>query len=171
MSAPLAYADTSNAEGLFQEGLGAMKKNDYPAACDFFDKSNKADASPGTQINLAICYEKQKKWASAWTWYRSAAGLAHQREQGTREASATESAKRIEPQLHYVVVAVKNPPTDMNVKRDGADITVNAGGRDVPLPIDPGTHSLEITGTGRKKFTKSFTTPDTAGTDYRTQHT
>src|SRR4051812_34695469 len=80
----IARADESSAEHLFQEGLAAMKRNDYPVACEAFAGSNKADPSPGTQINLAVCFEKQKKWASAWTWYRSAVGLAQQRNQKER---------------------------------------------------------------------------------------
>jgi hypothetical protein len=163
--APAVHADTTTAESLFQDGLNAMKKNDFVVACDAFDKSNKTDPSPGTQINLAICYEKQKKWASAWTWYRAAAGLAHLREQATREASATESAKRIEPNIHHVIISVKNAPSDMVVKRDGAEIAVTLGGRDAPVAIDPGEHTIEIKGTGRKPFTKTITVADNAQTD------
>lgn len=161
VSAPLAWADTSTAETLFQEGLAAMKRNDFTIACEAFDKSNKQDPSPGTQINLAICYEKQKKWASAWTWYRSAAGLAQQRAQPQREQNATDSAKRLEPQLHHVVLSIKNGAPDTVVKRDGAEITVSLGGKDVALPFDPGDHVIEIKATGKKTLTKSIVTPDT----------
>ena len=161
LSAPLAWADTSTAETLFQEGLAAMKRSDFTIACEAFDKSNKQDPSPGTQINLAICYEKQKKWASAWTWYRSAAGLAQQRSQAAREQSANDSAKRIEPQLHHVTISIKNPPADTIVKRDGNEITVSLGGKDVALPFDPGDHVIEVKAPGKKPVTKSIVTPDT----------
>lgn len=160
LAAPLAWADTNNAETLFKEGLAAMKRNDFVIACEAFDKSNKQDASPGTQINLAICYEKQKKWASAWTWYRSAAGLAQQRGQGQREQSANESASRLEPQLHYVAISIKSAPADTVVKRDGAEISVSLGGKDVALPFDPGEHVIEVKATGKKPFTKTVTTAD-----------
>jgi tetratricopeptide (TPR) repeat protein len=164
VSSPVAWADTSTAETLFQEGLAAMKRNDFTIACEAFDKSNKQDPSPGTQINLAICYEKQKKWASAWTWYRSAAGLAQQRNQPQREQNATESAKRLEPQLHHVMISVKNGAPDTVVKRDGNEITVSLGGKDVALPFDPGEHVIEIKATGKKTLTKSIVTPDTPAT-------
>lgn len=164
LCAPLASADTSTAETLFQEGLAAMKRNDFAIACEAFDKSNKQDPSPGTQINLAICFEKQKKWASAWTWYRSAAGLAQQRNQGTREQSANDSAKRLEPQLHYVSISVKNSTPDMVVKRDGSEITVSLGGKDVALPFDPGDHAIEVTAPGKKAINKNIVTPDVPNT-------
>lgn len=161
LSAPLAWADTSTAETLFQEGLAAMKRNDFAIACEAFDKSNKQDPSPGTQINLAICYEKQKKTASAWTWFRSAAGLAQQRNQPQREQNATDNAKRLEPTLHHVAISVKSPPPDMVVKRDGNEITVTLGGKDIALPFDPGEHVIEIKASGKKTLTKSIITPDT----------
>ena len=142
-----------------------MKKKDFTTACEAFSKSNRADPSPGTQINLALCFENQKKWASAWTWYRSAAGLAEQRNQAARQKTAEESANRIRPQIHYVVIAVKDPPGDMVVKRDGAEVIITLSGKDVPLPIDPGDHTIDITSAAKKPFTKTITMPDNANTD------
>ncbi|MBX3198051.1 MAG: hypothetical protein KF894_07885 [Labilithrix sp.] len=161
----VAWADESSAETLFQEGLSAMKRNDYAVACEAFAQSNRADPSPGTQINLAVCYEKQKKWASAWTWYRSAVGLAQQRNQGEREKLAQEAAARIKPQLNYVVVVVKEPLTDLVVKRDGAEVTISLGGKEVPLPIDPGEHSIEVSARGKKPWSTTIQVVDNAATD------
>jgi hypothetical protein len=165
LSTPVALADENAAETLFQEGLAAMTRKDFNVACEAFTKSNKADPSPGTQINLAICYEKQKKWASAWTWYRSAAGLAQQRQQGAREQSANEAANRIKPSLHYVIVNVKDAPADMVVKRDGSEVVTQLAGAAVPLPIDPGDHLFEVSATGKKTATKTLTCADNTNTD------
>lgn len=157
--------DPKEAERLFQRGLDAMKKNDYPVACDAFLQSNNKDPSPGTQINLAICYEKQKKWASAWVWYSNAAGLAHDRGQKPREDSASESARALEPKLHYLVVSIKNPTPDTEVKRDGEVVVVQLAGKDEPMKIDPGEHTIEVKAPGKKTVTKKVTTEDNAKTD------
>lgn len=161
----VAYADEAAAETLFQEGLSAMKRSDYAVACEAFAGSNKADPSPGTQINLALCYEKQKKWASAWTWYRSAVGLAQQRNQKEREQLAEDSANRIKPQLHYVVISVKEPLTELVVKRDGNEVTVAVAGKEVPLAIDPGEHTIEVSARGKKTWSQKIKIADTAATD------
>src|SRR5690348_7137698 len=145
-----AGGDESTAEALFQEGLDAMKRNDFVVACEAFSESNKADKSPGTQINLAVCFEKQKKWASAWTWYRSAAGLAQTRGQAEREKLAAEAAARLKSQLHNLVVTVKEPLTDLVVKRDGVEVTIAIAGKEVPLPVDPGEHKVEVSAHGKK---------------------
>ncbi len=161
----VAFADESAAEAFFVEGINAMKRSDYPVACDAFAKSNKADPAPGTQINLALCFEKQKKWASAWTWYRSAFGLAQQRGQKEREQLADESATRIQPFIHYIIVSVKEPLTDMIVRRDGNEVATMVGGREIPLPVDPGPHTLEVSAKDKKTWTHPFTVPDTPATD------
>ncbi|MBX3220150.1 MAG: hypothetical protein KF795_06485 [Labilithrix sp.] len=160
-----AWADESAAETFFQEGLAAMKRNDFPVACEAFAQSNKADPSPGTQINLAVCFEKQKKWASAWTWYRSAGGLAQQRGQSEREKLAQEAATRIKPQIHYVVVSVKEPLTDLVVRRDGVEVTIALAGKEVPLPIDPGEHKIEVSARGKLPWSTILQVADNASTD------
>ncbi len=162
----VAFAgDESAAETFFQEGLAAMKRNDYPVACEAFAQSNKADPSPGTQINLAVCFEKQRKWASAWTWYRSAVGLAQQRGQSEREKLAEDAATRLKPQLHYIVVSVKEPLTDLAVKRDGIEVTIALAGKEVPLPVDPGEHTIEVSARGKKPWSKIIQIADNSSTD------
>jgi hypothetical protein len=165
LSPGLARADEAVAEQLFQEGVAAMKKSDYPVACEAFAGSNKADPSPGTQINLALCFEKQRKWASAWTWYRSAAGLAQQKGQTARVTSADESAARVKPLIHYIVVAVREPLSDLVVKRDGAEVVIAVAGKEVPLPIDPGEHTIDVSARGKKPWSKVITIADNAATD------
>jgi tetratricopeptide (TPR) repeat protein len=157
--------DEASAETLFQEGISAMKRNDFPVACEAFAQSNKADPSPGTQINLALCFEKQKKWASAWTWYRSAVGLAQQRGQSEREKLAEQSATRLKPQLHYVVVSVKETLSDLVVKRDGSEVTIALAGKEVPLPVDPGEHKFEVAARAKKPWSKIIQIADNSATD------
>ena len=166
-SSSAAFADNaSTAEQLFQEGLEAMKKNDFNTACEAFAGSNRADPSPGTQINLAICFEKQKRWASAWAWYRSAASLAEQRGQAERVALANKEAERVKPQIHYVIISVKPPPPEgLVVKKDGEEVTTTLGGKELPLPFDPGDHTIEATAKGKRPFERKIKTPDTATTE------
>jgi hypothetical protein len=163
----IAFADnTSTAEQLFQEGLAAMKRNDYPVACEAFKASNDVDPSPGTQINLAVCYEKQKKWASSWGWYRSAVGLATTRGQKEREQLAEDSANKLKPLLHYIVISIKEPLTELSVKDNGLPITVRLPtGQEVPLPVDPGDHKIEITAKGKQPWSMVHKVPDNNSTD------
>jgi hypothetical protein len=145
-----AAGDTSTAEHLFQQGLDAMKRNDYKAACDDFAGSNEADPSPGTEINLALCNEKQNNLASAWGWYRTAGGLAEQRGQKDRAELARAEAAKIEPKIHKLNITVKVPVEGLAVTRDGAAVPHAVLGTDVPM--DPGDYKIEVTAKGKKPW-------------------
>ncbi|MBX3192719.1 MAG: hypothetical protein KF819_37390 [Labilithrix sp.] len=152
LTAPSAAraTDTSTAEHLFSEGLAAMKREDFKAACDAFGGSNEADPSPGTQINLALCNEKQGKLASAWGWYRTAAGLADQRGQRERAELARVEASKLEPRLQKLVINMKAPAEGMTVTRNGAAVPAAVVGKDVP--VDPGEHTIEVMAKGKKPW-------------------
>lgn len=148
-STSLAFGgDTSTAEHLFRQGLEAMKANKFKEACDAFAGSNEADPSPGTEINLALCSEKQGKLATAWGWYRTAAGLSEQRGQKERAELARAEAAKIEPKLHKLNVSVKPPlPEGLTVTRNGQAMPVATLGSDVP--IDPGDYVIEVEAKGK----------------------
>lgn len=158
-----AAGDTSTAETLFQEGISAMKREDYKAACDAFGGSNEADPSPGTQINLGLCSERQGKLATAWGWYRTAAGLAEQRGQRARADAARVEAARLEPKLHKLLLSLKTPIDGLLVTRDGAAVPAASIGREVP--VDPGEHVIEVTAKGKRPFSQKLLIAATPGVD------
>jgi len=142
--------DTLTAEALFKKGLEAMKHNQYKEACDAFEGSDEADASPGTEINLALCNEKQGKIASAWGWYRTAAGLADQRNQKDRADLARAEATKLEPKLHKLTISVKGSTDGLTVTRNGAAVPNAILGTDAP--IDPGDYAIEVSAKGKKPW-------------------
>lgn len=142
--------DTLTAESLFKKGLEAMKHNQYKEACDAFEGSDEADSSPGTEINLALCNEKQGKIASAWGWYRTAAGLADQRNQKERADLARAEAVKLEPKLHKLTISVKGPTDGLTVTRNGAAVPSAILGSEAP--IDPGDYTIEVSAKGKKPW-------------------
>lgn len=142
--------DPGLAEALFKDGVAAMNKSDWSAACEAFAGSNDADPSPGTEINLGVCNERQGKTATAWGWYRTAAGLAEQRGLRDRAELARKEADRIEPKLRKVVVSLKDTSPGITVTRDGTTLPSATLGREVP--VDPGDHVIEATGKGKVAF-------------------
>lgn len=155
--------DPSTAELLFQRGLDAMKSNQFKEACDAFNGSNEADASPGTEINLALCNEKQGKLATAWGWYRTAAGLAELRNQKDRAELARAEAAKIEPKLHKLVISVKHPVEGMVVTRNATAVLAAVLGTDVP--IDPGDYVVEVSAKGKKPWKQTVHIASGPGTD------
>src|ERR1700733_5702276 len=65
------------AEALFEEGRKLVADGNFADACPKFADSQRLDPSPATLLNLASCYEKQGRSASAWVTYREAASAAN----------------------------------------------------------------------------------------------
>ncbi len=157
-----AYAgDTSTAENLFAEGMKAMQREDYAAACAAFAGSDQADPSPGTEINLALCNEKQGKLATAWGWYRTAAGLADQRGQHDRAERARGEAARIEPMVPKIRLTTKDAPSALKIVRDGTVVPSATIGIDTP--IDAGSHVFEASSDGKKPWKGTVNVPAAPG--------
>jgi uncharacterized protein HemY len=73
----LAQGDKATAEALFAEGRRLMSSGNYATACQKFAASQKLDPALGTSLNLADCYDKSGRTASAWAESRDAAAAAH----------------------------------------------------------------------------------------------
>src|SRR5437899_11188432 len=64
------------AEALFEQGRELMTAQKFSDACPKFADSQKLDPKSSTLLNLANCYEKAGRSATAWATYREAAALA-----------------------------------------------------------------------------------------------
>src|SRR5262245_8870421 len=86
----------ATAEALFADGRRLVGAGDYAAACPKFAASQKLDPGVGTALNLADCYERMGRWASAWAEFRSAASAAHTVGAREREELAGGRAQALE---------------------------------------------------------------------------
>src|SRR5512138_3647032 len=91
--------NTALAEQLFNEGRELGKANNWAAACPKFEASLRYDPAVGTRLNLATCYEKVNKPASAWGQYREAADVAAKQGDTKRRDFAQKAAAALEPRL------------------------------------------------------------------------
>jgi hypothetical protein len=145
--------DRAAAEALFAEGRRVMASGDYLHACPKFAASQKLDRAVGTSLNLAECYEKSGRIASAWIEFREAASGARAIGSREREQLARERALALEKRLSYLTItAPANARDDLRITRDGSPIDVAALG--VALPIDPGSHVIEVTAPGKQAWTQ-----------------
>src|SRR5438105_5984989 len=118
-SAAHAQDAKARAEALFEEAQTLMKKGDLTSACPKFAASEKLDPAVGTLINLATCYERQGKVASAWASFREVAITASRANQEDRAKFATKRAAELEKRLSHVVIKVTGNATGLEVKLDG----------------------------------------------------
>jgi hypothetical protein len=155
--------DTVLAERTFSDGLAAMKAEKWEAACVAFAESNEADPSPGTQINLGVCNEKQKKYATALTWFDAAARLAEEQGRQDRVKFARSEHARVAAKVHKVAVTTAQDVADGTISVNGTKSSAKLFvGRETPL--DPGKYTIELSAKGKKPVSKEITIPETAGT-------
>ncbi len=141
------------AEALFEQARSMMTEGKFADACPKFADSQRLDPSPGTLLNLANCYEKLGRTASAWATYREAASAANAAGRADYVASAQRHAEALAPKLAKLTTTVTQPVDGLTVRRDGVEVARAEWG--VPIPIDAGSHTLEASAPGHKPWSQA----------------
>jgi hypothetical protein len=135
---PRAHAQQkSKATQLFEEGRKLMRSQSYAAACPMFEESFTLDPAVGTTLNLALCYEKLGRLATAYQWYEKAATLATASKQDTRANFAHEQMTRLDTEAAHIVVQVAQPVPALVVTRNGVPVITGTSER-----IDAGSYDI-----------------------------
>jgi hypothetical protein len=139
MLAPAARAQTAEAEVLFREGKRLLKAGEIAAACEKFEASERLEPENGTELNLADCWERIGRTASAWAMFVKAAGSAKRED---RAAEARRRADLLKDQLVHLTIEV---PAEAEV--DDLEITRNDQAVDRALwnesvPVDPDEYTI-----------------------------
>ena len=145
--------DRASAERLFDEGRRLLDTGMTAEACAKFEASERLDAAVGTLLNLADCYERRGKIASAWSTYRAATSLGLSRGDLGRAAFAKKRAEALQPRLSTLTIRVTAPERGLIVRRDGA--TVEPGAWGTPLPVDAGSHVVEVSAPAKTTWSQT----------------
>ena len=137
-----AEEDTGSlaSRALFDEARRLMQSGQFKAACPKLEESQRLRSGIGTQFNLAECYEKVGRYASAWSLYLRVAADTKALAQPEREQIARARAAALEPQVSRLSVQVSTPVAGLELTLDGSVLGTATWG--VPTPIDPGEHAL-----------------------------
>lgn len=141
------------AEALFNQGRDLMTAGKFAEACPKFEASQQLDPGLGTMLNLAECYEKTGRTASAWAEYREAIPLARAAGSKARQDLATERAQALQERLSTLTIramAGEDPNVHLEVRRDGVALQEAELGS--PIPVDPGEHVVEAVAPGKQAW-------------------
>lgn len=156
--APPASAQTADAAAaltLFEEGRQLAARGSYREACPKLLASYAMVQKLGTLLNLADCYERSGKTASAWVRFTEATTIAERAGQQERAEFARTHAAALGPRLSRLIITVVAPPPEgLEVKRDGTTIDPAVFG--TAVPVDPGTHVLEARAPHKRTWTTSI---------------
>jgi hypothetical protein len=136
---PARAADAA-AETLFRAGREAMEKGDYATACSRFEESQRLEPAGGTAFNLAACFEKLGRVASAWKTYREAAERLPAGDARARHAE--EQARALEAKLPTLTLLPGPGIEDAHIELNGT--ALGAASLGLALPVDPGKQTVVV---------------------------
>jgi hypothetical protein len=147
--------NAAGAQALYEEARRLMTQSDYEHACPKFKQSYDLDPGGGTLLNLAECYEKQGKFASAWSTFKEALVVAQRDGRSERVDYAKKHLAIVEPKLSKITIEVANEANEpgLTVTLDGAPLGAAAWG--VGMPVDPGTHRVTANAPNKSPFEQS----------------
>lgn len=135
----------------FDRGRALMKDKKYAEACAAFEHSQKLDPQWGTLYNLAGCYARIGKLASAWAAYRE---LAQRDTNPARRKESAKQARDLDRRLPRLLLTAARAPAGLAVTLDGVDATGLLG---TESPVDLGEHAVHATAPNRADFDATAT--------------
>lgn len=162
LAPPAAAQDSAAAAELFKRAMGQFEKKDYASACPAFGESYRLDPRPGVLFSQAECEAAWGKVATAASHYGDFLALvarlpAEQRaKQGEREKHSKKQLTQLEPRLPRLTLRLPpGAPAGAVVQRDG--VALGAVSLGLPLPIDPGEHTITLVAADGQKTEEKVT--------------
>jgi len=132
--------DAARAQALFDQGRELLTAGRYEEACPLFAESQRLDPGGGTLLNLAICHEREKKYATAWAEYQETLVQAGRAQRADRMRTATEHLSQLASLVpHLNLRFASQPPAGTRVEVDGHAVEWQDH---LSLPVDPGEHTV-----------------------------
>jgi hypothetical protein len=141
------------AESLFEDARSLVAAGHFAEACPKFAESQRLDPSVATLLNLAHCWEKVGRTATAWAVYRQAASAADASGRKDYLATALRRAEALAPHLPRLTIRVAAPVPGLVVRRDGDPVDSAQWG--VAIAVDPGSHVIEAQAPDYKSWSQS----------------
>jgi hypothetical protein len=139
------------AQALFDQAKSLMNAGNFAEACPKLEESQRLDPSSGTLINLAECYERTGRLASAWATFLDAEVSARSGGNAPRQEVAHARARALEPRLPRIVVQVAKPDIPgLEIRRGHTVVGTPQWG--VPIPVDPGEHVIKAAAPGHRPW-------------------
>lgn len=152
-----ATADNKAADRLFSEGRAALAANNPAEACAKFEAAIKLDGTAtGTMLNLGLCYEKLRKYATSLDWFRKAQTAAAENHLGDYEKAAKDHTIALRDLVNTLQITVEGA-AQADVLIGGRQVRPTDYGR---YEVDAGTLEIVARAPGKKPFTQTLEVPE-----------
>jgi hypothetical protein len=146
-------ARDASARELFEQGLKLGEQADWPAAEDRFRRALSLRLSPVIAYNLACALSEQGKLIEASETLRRV--LTDDKTEPALRQAATQLHAAIAPRIARVTVVVQALAAEDNVRLD--ERVLVAAQLNVEIPVDPGSHQLQLERAGKTIDLRTFT--------------
>ena len=152
----IAYADR-----LFSHGVELMKNDNCQAAVPEFLDSQRLDPSAATLANLATCYARLGRRATAWKTYREAAARAAAEGNTNLRGQALSAMSRLSPTLTKLRIVPPSDTQSISLRLNGEPLDAYDG---VPIPLDSGESVIEAFAPGREPWRRTVNASELGAT-------
>lgn len=146
-------AQSPRAKTLFDEGKALLDAGEIEQACAKFEASEQAEARDATEMNLALCWDKLGRTASAYAMYVKVAGAAQRDDRAT---TARKRAKALQPKLIHLTIEVPADAEldDLVITRNGQ--VVDRAQWNQPVPVDPDDYTITAKAADHEEWSKKL---------------
>ena len=143
-----AAAQPSPSDDAFLQGKALMTQGRIDEACEKLAESLALERRGGTLLNLAVCREKQGRFATALRLFHEAREHAAKDGNAERVALADERIKAVQGLVSWLTVRVAEgaDAPDLVVLVDGEALPRESWGK--LRAVDPGVHAIKATAGG-----------------------
>jgi tetratricopeptide (TPR) repeat protein len=143
-----AWADRDDPDALIAQGLKAMRKGDYQAALDAFERAHQSRPTTRSHAEIGLAEQALHRWIEAEA--DLAAALSEGTDEWLQEHRMLLEKALADVRSHLGMLTVESGPRGAEVKIDGERRGVLPLPR--PLWLLPGTAQVEITAPGRRPW-------------------
>ena len=148
--------ELSQARAKFQQATELEQAGNWAAALQAFREVGQVKMTPQVRYHIALCEENLGKLVAALGGYELAAADADAVGPGFRE-EVESSIRRLQARIPHLTIERGSGAEAATIALDGVSLGASSVG--VPVPVDPGPHTLSASAPGYEDFS---TTVDTA---------
>ncbi|MCD6498103.1 MAG: PEGA domain-containing protein [Deltaproteobacteria bacterium] len=148
----ISNADKQRAKKLFFQGIAASKAGQYPAALTYFQESFKLRPKSVVLFNIAMVHRALFQYKQSIAAFHHYVSMKGKRLRPGKKRRISNLIAEMEAKLAKLNLAVT--PSGASVRLDGHILTYSPMGS--PIPLDPGTHVLEISLQGYRVYSKTI---------------
>ena len=142
------------ARQLFTEGKALESEGDWAGALEKFDRVAAVKMTPQVRFHVALCHEHLGRWVDAVNGFELAEQEARASGATDVEDNAPKRAEGLRARLAHITLRVSGTVRTSKILLDGRPVSMALA--DTAIPLDPGTHRVQVTRDGEETFSEEL---------------